>query len=168
MLPGWDITLFEAPKLFWKEHFRSYFFNLKDCLIRNEFPSAYSVTSPQPKTAIYPNHSHQNPSSPSSQHTLQMYWYLYAPSLPGSPSLGPSPWRWEPVPWIQSLGNQQHQQQEQQCPVSAMVEQQRDWAKLRPLAACKFVLWRRNINAFIMLWIWRLSILNSTLNTRGA
>lgn len=59
-----------------------------------------------------------------------MYWYLCAPSLTGSLSLGPSPWRWEPVPWIQSLGNRQHQhqQQEQQCPVraSVTVEQQRE------------------------------------------
>lgn len=44
------------------------------------------------------------------QYTLQIqYWYLCPSSLTGSLSLGPSPWRWEPVPQIQSLGNRQHQ-----------------------------------------------------------
>lgn len=95
----------------------------------------------------------QPPSSSkaSSQCTLQMYWYRYAPSLPGCPSLGPSPWRWEPVTWIQSLGNEQHQQQEQQCPVSAMVEQQRDGA------TGNFALRRGDINAFIVSQCWRLT-----------
>lgn len=44
------------------------------------------------------------------QYTLQIqYWYLCPSSLTGSLSLGPSPWRWEPVPQIQSLGNRRHQ-----------------------------------------------------------
>lgn len=99
---------------------------------------------------------------PPAQHTLQMWWHLNAPSHHGFPPLGPSPWRWELGPWIQSLGNQQHQQQEQQCPVSTMQEHQRDRERWRPVAARKFALWREDITNFITSHIQKLSTAHST------
>lgn len=89
-----------------------------------------------------------------------MYWYLKAHSLHGFPPLGPSPWRWELAPRIQSLGNQQHQQQKQQCPVSTILEQLRQ----REMASCS-CMWVCTLKREYQ-WIYRvldLKALNSAL-----
>ncbi len=43
---------------------------------------------------------------------------------------------------------------------------ERAWANLPPRAACKFALWRGNVNAFIVSWIW--SLLHYTQHCRCA
>lgn len=111
---------------------------------------------------LLPLVSFENHHLPPPQHTLQMWWHLNTPSHHGFPPLGPSPWRWELGPWIQSLGNQQHQQQEQQCPVSTMQEHQRDRERWRPVAARKFALWREDITNFITSHIQNPSTAHST------
>lgn len=71
-------------------------------LIGNWFSSNQHDFLPSNKIPIYPHHHCTRCRCTGSS---------LLPPLPGSSSLGPSPWQWEPVPWIQSLGNRQHQQQ---------------------------------------------------------